>query len=98
MKLNKNPAEDGSFSSPGLIDRRGKKRRWVMAQKGNIEKKIYMASALLTVAEAARYLGVSRKKVYQLIEWGEFSTVKLGRSLQIEKKSLDEFRASGKLF
>jgi excisionase family DNA binding protein len=57
----------------------------------------YATSALLTVAEAAKYLGVGRKKIYELIEWGELRAVKLGRSVQIEKNSLDEFRASGKL-
>jgi excisionase family DNA binding protein len=56
-----------------------------------------MTSALLTVPEAARYLGVGRKKVYELIEWGELKAVKLGRSVQLEKDSLDRFRESGKL-
>jgi len=54
-------------------------------------------SALLTVPEAARYLGVGRKKVYELIEWGELRAVKLGRAVQVEKNSLDKFRASGKM-
>jgi excisionase family DNA binding protein len=57
----------------------------------------YATSALLTVAEAAKYLGVGRKKVYELIEWGELKAVKLARSVQVEKDSLDEFKASGKL-
>ena len=56
-----------------------------------------MTSALLTVSEAAQYLGVGRKKVYELIEWGEIKAVKLGRSVQVEKDSLDRFRKSGKL-
>jgi excisionase family DNA binding protein len=56
-----------------------------------------MTSALLTVPEAARYLGVGRKKVYELIEWGEIKAVKLGGSVQLEKDSLDRFRESGKL-
>jgi len=54
-------------------------------------------SALLPVPEAARYLGVGRKKIYELIEWGELKAVKLGRSVQIEKESLDRFKESGKL-
>jgi excisionase family DNA binding protein len=54
-------------------------------------------SALLTVPEAAKYLGVGRKKIYELLEWGEIKAVKLGRSVQIEKESLDRFRESGKL-
>jgi excisionase family DNA binding protein len=56
-----------------------------------------MTSALLTVPEAAKYLGVGRKKVYELIEWGELKAVKLGRSVQVQKDSLDHFRESGKL-
>jgi len=56
-----------------------------------------MTSTLLTVPEAAKYLGVGRKKVYELIEWGELKAVKLGRSVQVQKDSLDHFRESGKL-
>jgi len=61
------------------------------------EKRRMEISALLPVPEAARYLGVGRKKIYELIEWGELKAVKLGRSVQIEKESLDRFRESGKL-
>ena len=60
-------------------------------------EKMVVVSALLTVPEAAKYLGVGRKKVYELLEWGEIKAVKLGRSVQIEKESLDRFRESGKL-
>ena len=56
-----------------------------------------MNSALLTVPEAAKYLGVGRKKVYELIEWGELKAVKLGRSVQVPLASLDRFRESGRL-
>ncbi len=66
-----------------------------MAYRG--KDKTVITSALLTVPEAARYLGVGKKKVYELIEWGELRAVKLGRSTQIEKDSLDRFRESGKL-
>ena len=59
--------------------------------------RLYVGPPLLTVSEAARYLGVGRKVVYQLIEGGELKAVKLGRSVQVEKDSLDQFRASGKL-
>ncbi len=68
-----------------------------MGKKVYNARKIYMTPALLDVAEAARYLGVSRKKVYELIEWGEIKAVRLGRSTQVESESLDQFRASGKL-
>ncbi len=63
----------------------------------SFERKMVVTSALLTVPEAAKYLGVGRKKIYELIEWGELKAVKLGRSVQIEKESLDRFRESGKL-
>jgi len=56
-----------------------------------------VTSALLTVPEAAKYLGVGRKKIYELIEWGELKAVKLGRAVQVERKSLDKFRSAGKL-
>jgi len=56
-----------------------------------------VTSALLTLSEAAKFLGVGRKKIYELIEWGELKAVKLGRSVQVKKNSLDEFKASGKL-
>jgi excisionase family DNA binding protein len=56
-----------------------------------------VTSALFTVSEAAKYLGVSRGTIYQLIEWGEVKAVKLGRAVQGEKDSLDRYRAQGKL-
>jgi len=61
------------------------------------EEKIYVSAPLLSPAEAAKYLGVGRKIIYQLIEQGQLSAVKVGKAIRIEKKSLDEFRASGKL-
>ena len=52
---------------------------------------------LLTVAQAAQVLGVARRKVYELVEWGELEGIKLGRSLRIKRKSLERFQASGKM-
>lgn len=60
-------------------------------------KKTYVTSALVTISEAAQYLGVSRRKIYELIEWGELKAVKLGRSTQVERESLDRFIAEGRL-
>lgn len=56
-----------------------------------------VSAPLLTVPEAADYLGVGRKMVYQLIERGEIVAVKVRGSVRLEKKSLDEFRQSGRL-
>lgn len=50
-----------------------------------------------SVPEAARYLGVSRKTVYQLIEWGELNALRLNGSVQIERLSLKYFHDSGRL-
>ena len=52
---------------------------------------------LLTVSQAARFLGVGKKIVYQLIEFGEISGVRSHGAILIEKQSLVAFRASGKL-
>ena len=52
---------------------------------------------LLTIGEATRYLGVSRRILYQIIARGEITAVKSKGTTLIEKKSLDSFRASGKL-
>lgn len=56
----------------------------------------YVSAPLLRIGEAAKYLGIGRKMVYQLIELGEVRAVKVGRSVRIEKRSLDQFKASGR--
>ena len=57
----------------------------------------YIHFPLLTVGEAAKYLGVGRKIVYQLIEFDQIRSVRENRAILIEKRSLDEFRRSGTL-
>ena len=52
---------------------------------------------LLTVGEAAKYLGVGRKVIYQMIEFDQIRAVREKRAVLIEKRSLEEFRASGQL-
>jgi excisionase family DNA binding protein len=62
------------------------------------EEQGFVSMPLLTVSEAARYLGVGKKIVYQLIENGELLVVRgKGKTVQVEKQSLDRFRRSGKL-
>jgi len=57
-----------------------------------------VCAPLVTVSEAARYLGVGKKIVYQLIENGELLVMRgKGKTVQVEKQSLDRFRRSGKL-
>ena len=51
---------------------------------------------LFSIPEAAKYLGIGRKVVYQLIDLGEIKAVKIGRSIGIEKQSLDGYLSSGR--
>ncbi len=57
----------------------------------------FVSLPLLTVSETAKYLGVGRKIVYQLLEFGQIRAVKNKGAVLIEKASLDAFRASGML-
>jgi hypothetical protein len=41
-----------------------------------IDREKYIALPLMTVGETARYMGVGRKIVYHLIEYGEIRAVK----------------------
>jgi excisionase family DNA binding protein len=62
-----------------------------------IDQQEYVALPLMTIGETARYLGVGRRIVYQLIEFGQIRAVKNKGSVLIEKASVDAYRASGKL-
>jgi len=53
--------------------------------------------SFMTVAEAARYLGVGRRIVYQLVEFERIRAVRMGRVLWVDKGSVDEFRRTGQL-
>ena len=57
----------------------------------------FVSLPLLSVSETAKYLGVGRKIVYQLLEFGEIRAVKRKGAVLIEKASIDSFRSSGKL-
>jgi excisionase family DNA binding protein len=62
------------------------------------EESGYVNGPLMTIGEAARYLGVSRKTLYSLLENGRLSGLKGKKSVKlIPKESLDEFRARGEL-
>ena len=57
----------------------------------------YILMPLMTIPQAAAYLGVGRKMVYQLLEMGQIRAVRTNGTAMIEKQSLDDFRDSGKL-
>jgi excisionase family DNA binding protein len=62
-----------------------------------IDRENFFALPLMTVGETARYMGVGRRIVYQLIENGEIRAVRNKGRVEIEKASVDAFRAGGKL-
>ena len=62
-----------------------------------IDREKYIELPLMTVGETARYMGVGRKIVYQLIEYGEIRAVKNKSRVEIEKASVDAFKAAGRL-
>ena len=47
-----------------------------------------LAKGLVTVAEAAKFLSISRSAVYEAMERGELQYVKLGRSRRIPKRAV----------
>lgn len=50
-----------------------------------------MGKLLLTPAEAARALGISRTRVYELMASGQLASVKIGRSRRISVSALYAF-------
>lgn len=51
----------------------------------------------LSVPEAARYLGVGRKVLYQLIEYNRIRAVRRRRVLLVDRGSLEEFQRGGQM-
>lgn len=48
----------------------------------------------MSVAEAARFLDISRSLLYSLMESGQLAYSKFGRSRRVPKRALVEFAAS----
>jgi excisionase family DNA binding protein len=57
---------------------------------------IYMP--MMTVSEAAKYMGVAKKIIYQLIEFDQIRAVRDHGATLVEKRSLDALLESGKSF
>ncbi len=69
-----------------------------MVQKNNVKQHDeFIHMPMMTVSEAAKYMGVGKNIIYQLIEFDEIRAVKERGAVLVEKRSLDDFRASGKL-
>ena len=52
---------------------------------------------LVDVPQAAKYLGVARKVVYQLLEFGELRAIRQGGKIWIDPCSLRDCRDKGKI-
>ena len=51
------------------------------------------ASATMTVAEAARHLGISRSHAYDLVRAGDLPHLRLGRRIVVPRRDLDRWMA-----
>ena len=70
--------------------------RLAAGAKGDVvEGEGFVSGPLLTVSQAAKHLGVAKRIIYQLIEYGQVTAVKVKGSVRIEQKSLDEYRSRG---
>src|SRR4051812_34658903 len=52
-----------------------------------------MSDGLDRIETAGRFLGISRSRVYELMDAGELKFVKIGRSRRIPRRALIEFAA-----
>lgn len=56
----------------------------------------FVAAPLLSISEAAKYLGIGRKDLYRLIDYGEVNAVKAGDSLRVEMSTLEAIKTGSK--
>ena len=49
----------------------------------------------LTVPEAARLIGISKPKMYELVRAGKFNSVRVGKKILISRKSLEDWIKKG---
>ncbi len=64
----------------------------IRAPIGEVEASLASSgSGLLTVAETARELRVSRSRVFELLATGELEGVRIGRARCVPRRSVDEF-------
>lgn len=56
----------------------------------------YIEVPVLTVTEAARFIGVGKRVIYQLIEFDEIRAVREHGKVFIDRSSLEAFHNSGK--
>ncbi len=62
-----------------------------------MQSEIPKTSKYVSVAEAARYLGVARKIIYQLVDFGELRTIREKGNIMIDAESLEKCRKEGRI-
>jgi excisionase family DNA binding protein len=63
----------------------------------NLNEHTEIGRNFVSVADAARYLGVGRKVLYQLIEYNRVRAVRRRQVLMVDKESLEEFQRTGQM-
>lgn len=63
----------------------------------NLNEHTEIGRNFVSVADAARYLGVGRKVLYQLIEYNRVRAVRRRQVLMVDKGSLEEFQRTGQM-
>lgn len=61
---------------------------WKEGRQHMQNEKGLMSEGLATVEEAREFLGLSRSKVYSLMDGGELAYVKIGRARRIPRRAL----------
>jgi excisionase family DNA binding protein len=61
-----------------------------------IDNSDYIEVPVMTVGEAARYIGVGKKIIYQLIEFDEIRAVREQGKVMLDRSSVKAFHNSGK--
>lgn len=56
----------------------------------------FVAGPLLNISEASKFLGIGRKDLYRLIDYGEIRAVKAGDSLRLEMNELEAVKTGAK--
>lgn len=55
-----------------------------------------VSAPLLSIPEAAKYLGIGRKDLYRLIDYGEINAIKDGDSLRVDRSTLEDIKTGSK--
>lgn len=71
--------------------------RWDASQGSFFQRSEYLDKRYFSCREIAGYLGLSEKSIRRLIDRGELPSVRIGRSVKVDKQRLDEKLETGEL-